>query len=118
MRDLLFVGCGGFIGAVARYGVSRALAGAALPFGTLLVNVVGSLAIGALWAWIEAGNGHESHRQFVAVGLLGALTTFSTFSLEVVLLMRDGSMGTAALVVALNVVLAVGAARLGMALVG
>ena len=65
------------------------------------MNVVGSFAIGALWAWIEAGNGpSESHRQFVAVGLLGALTTFSTFSLEVVLLMRDGSLGTAALVVA------------------
>lgn len=118
MRDLLFVGCGGFIGAVVRYGVSRALAGAALPLGTLAVNVVGSFAIGALWAWLEAGEGQEAHRHFVAVGLLGALTTFSTFSLEVVLLMRDGALGTAALVVALNVVLAVGAARLGMAAIG
>ncbi|MDG1490540.1 MAG: fluoride efflux transporter CrcB [Planctomycetota bacterium] len=118
MRDLLFVGCGGFIGAVARYGVSRALAGAALPLGTLLVNVAGSFAIGALWAWMEAGSGQETHRQFVAVGLLGALTTFSTFSLEAVLLMREGALGAAALVVVLNVVLALGAARLGMAVVG
>lgn len=116
MRELLIVGTGGFLGAIGRYGVSLAFAGSAFPYATLIVNVVGSFAIGLVAGWVESGTLEEAHRQFVAVGLLGALTTFSTFSLETLMLLRAGSYAMAGASVVLNVALALGAARIGLAL--
>ncbi len=121
MREFLLVGTGGFLGAIARYSVSLAFAGSGpplstLPVATLLVNVVGSFAIGTVAGWIETGSLEDAHRQFLAVGLLGALTTFSTFSLETLALLRVGSYGIAGLFILLNVALSLGAARLGLAL--
>jgi CrcB protein len=118
MREFLIVGTGGFIGAVFRYGVSLAFAGSGFPIATLVVNVVGSFAIGLMAGWVESGTLEEAHRQFLAIGLLGALTTFSTFSLETLDLLRAGSYGAAGASVLLNVVLALGAARIGLALAG
>ncbi|MEM9799675.1 MAG: fluoride efflux transporter CrcB [Planctomycetota bacterium] len=117
MRDLLLVGAGGFLGATLRYGVSLAFAGSSFPYGTLLVNIVGSLAIGLLAGWIATGVVQDVHREFFAIGLLGALTTFATFSYETVALVQRGDMGLAGLSVLLNVVLSIGAAFLGLRLV-
>ncbi|MFT6831092.1 MAG: CrcB protein [Planctomycetota bacterium] len=116
MRELLLVGAGGFVGAILRYLTALWLAGTTFPFATLLVNVVGSFCIGALAGAMEKGSWVEAHRHFIAVGLLGALTTFSTFSLETVALLRGGQHGAAALSILLNVALALGAARAGLAL--
>ena len=115
---VLLTGAGGFLGAMFRYGVSLAFAGSGFPIATLVVNVVGSFVIGLLAGWVETGALEEAHRQFLVIGLLGALTTFSTFSLETLYLLRAGSYVAAGASVALNVVLALGAARLGLAITG
>ena len=121
MRDALIVGAGGFIGAILRHSVARALAGvtvfgAAFPLATLLVNVVGSFAMGAGVGLVAAGHIPETHRHLWMTGLLGALTTFSTFSVETIGLLRGGQMLAALGSVFLNVVLALLAARAGLAI--
>jgi CrcB protein len=81
------VAAGGMIGAVLRYLVSVAavkLAGHGFPIGTLFVNVLGSFAMGVLVAAMALSwNASQEVRLFLAVGLLGSFTTFSTFSLDV-----------------------------------
>ena len=115
-RDLLLVGAGGFIGAALRYGLSLSLARFAFPMGTLLVNVIGSFALG--WLYAKAGQGEVdgSTRHFLGVGLLGAFTTFSTFSVETLALVEEGALGRAAMSVILNVGLGLWAAALGLVL--
>jgi CrcB protein len=93
------VATGGALGALARYQVGRLmmnLAGPdnAFPWGTLTVNIVGSLAMGALVGWLARGTtsdqAAESLRLLVGVGLLGGFTTFSAFSAELVTLVHRG----------------------------
>lgn len=84
---------GGAAGALARYGVGgwvHALTGAAFPWGTLTVNVVGCFALGLAMPLLQASLAAPETRAFVAVGLLGAFTTFSTFSFEAMTLVQDG----------------------------
>ena len=95
---------GGGAGAVLRYQFGRAMTGAlgpaavsAFPWATLAANVIGSLAMGLLAGWLAragAGNG-ETWRLVVGVGLLGGFTTFSAFSLELMLLIERGQAGSA-----------------------
>lgn len=103
----LVVGLGGFVGAVLRYAVSgwtHRLLGDAFPWGTLVVNGVGCFLLGALMALVEEGVSLEPEvRTFVAIGLLGSFTTFSTFGHETLELVREGSFGWAAGNVAANV---------------
>ena len=97
----LYVAFGGAIGAVGRYHLGRAVThlvgpGAAFPWPTLVANVLGSLAMGLIFGWLaHPGNpwagSHESIRLFVGVGLLGGFTTFSAFSLEMLLLIERGT---------------------------
>jgi CrcB protein len=111
LPSLLLVAAGGAIGSVLRYAVSLAgvaLLGAAFPWGTLAVNVLGSAAIGAL-----AGAGVEGQARLLLVpGLLGGFTTFSAFSLEAGFLW-ERSPPLAALYVALSVGLGIGACAAG-----
>lgn len=111
---------GGAIGAVARYGVSRAsvhMLGPNFPWGTLFANVFGSFVMGLLIVWLTK---HEPQnaalRAFLTVGLLGAFTTFSTFSLDVVTLYRDRTLEIAAGYLMASVVLAVGGLIAGLML--
>jgi CrcB protein len=109
--SLLFVAIGGAIGSVLRYGVSLAglaLFGAGFPWGTLAVNAIGSLVIGALAAAGLEGNA----RHLLIPGFLGGFTTFSAFSLEATLLW-DRSPPLAALYVALSVGLGLAACLAG-----
>jgi CrcB protein len=84
---------GGAIGSYLRYavsGLSYRLFDWTFPVGTLVVNSVGSFIIGFLWAVFEDGNLSASSRAFLFVGILGGFTTFSTYMLETLNLMRDG----------------------------
>ncbi len=112
MRDLLYVGIGGFFGAACRYLVSVWARGwtAQFPFGTLTVNVLGSLALGFGAAFLTK----EPLRLCAAVGFLGSFTTFSAFSYESMLLWENGRWAAFLLNAALNVVACLGAAGLGM----
>ena len=100
MRILAAIAVGGALGALFRYGISglmgRLFPGA-FPLGTLTVNVGGSFLIGWVWIWLERMSGAPNLRAFAVVGLLGAFTTFSTYSLEILLLGRMNDMRIAAL---------------------
>ena len=115
----LAVGAGGAIGAVARYGVgalSLRLLGPNFPWGTLTVNVVGSALMGLFIAWLVAKEPHSSAmRAFVATGVLGGFTTFSTFAIDAVTLYRDKSLTVAGVYVAASVILSIGGLVAGLA---
>jgi CrcB protein len=90
---LVVVGAGGALGAVLRYYVTdwvRHVAGAEMPWGTLVVNVLGSLAFGFLLVWLQSRASSAQAREFLAIGFLGSFTTFSTYSYETVALARAG----------------------------
>jgi fluoride exporter len=96
IRTLLIVGTGGFIGTVLRYLVqvyAEKLMNSTFPLGTFLVNIAGSFLIGVIYAFAEKGNLMNSEwRIFLAVGLCGGFTTFSTFAMDNLNLMKDNSL--------------------------
>ena len=119
MVPTLFVMAGGAIGAAMRYQLGRALfrvAGPGWPWGTLAANILGGLAMGLLVGWLalRAQAGGENLRLFAAVGLLGGFTTFSSFSLETMLMVERGEMMSALLYVMASVIGAVGALAIGL----
>lgn len=120
MTNVLLIGLGGFCGAIARYGAGLLLhrTGAAVPVATLAVNVVGCFAIGVLSELFEerADERTQMARRLVVVGFLGSFTTFSAFGYETDNLLRQRGVGPAAMNVALNVVLGLGAVVAGRAL--
>ena len=95
MQNLLLIGLGGFMGALLRYSVGGLIQNLSksmsFPYGTLFVNLLGCLLIGALSQVAETrGVISPEARSFIFVGLLGAFTTFSTFGNDSVSLFRDG----------------------------
>ncbi len=115
-----FVAIGGAIGASLRYFLfetTMTLLGRGFPYATLLVNVIGSFAMGALYASIQHEYIITPWRMFLGMGFLGALTTFSTFSLDTLLLMQQGDWFKAALNIILNVFVCILVAWVGMQLV-
>lgn len=115
---LMAIGTGGFAGAVTRFLISgwiQKTTGLFFPVGTLGVNVLGSFVIGFAVLYFESVvSPHQ--KALVITGLLGALTTFSTFSLETVTMLQGGLWGRAAANVTLNAVLCVLATMAGMVL--
>ena len=99
IKHLIFVAAGGALGAMMRFAVGNWVAGfwqGRIPIATLGVNIVGSFLIGVLYVLIaERGIIHPDWRSIAMVGMLGALTTFSTFSLETVHLLEQGLTGAA-----------------------
>jgi CrcB protein len=115
---LLAIGTGGFIGAILRFLISgwvQKLSPALFPVGTLSVNVLGSFIIGFAALYFEAVIAPHQ-KALVITGMLGALTTFSTFSLETVTMLQGGLWGRAAANVTLNAVLCILATIAGMML--
>ena len=93
--NILMVALGGAIGSIVRYlmqGAMGALMGKDFPYGTLLVNILGSGAMGLLIGWLARHTPANAGdiRLFCAVGLLGGFTTFSSFSLDAITLMEEG----------------------------
>ena len=121
MKLLVAIAAGGAIGALGRHYVNAlalTLFGVAFPWGTLTVNIVGSFLMGVfveLSALVWSPG--PVLRAMLTVGMLGAFTTFSAFSLETVLLYERGQLGLAALYVLLSMTLAVGGLFAGLALI-
>ena len=115
-----YIALGGAFGACSRYLVTElcvVLLGRGFPYGTLTVNVVGSFVMGLLIAAFESEIiAIEPWRQIIGLGFLGALTTFSTFSMDNVLLMQQGAFLKMGLNIMLNVILSISAAWLGFQL--
>lgn len=109
MKTLIFVAFGGAIGASLRYLVGLAVA---FPMGTLAVNVLGSLAIGFVWAGLLDKS--PGALPFVMTGILGGFTTFSTFSLDTMRLVQDGRLGAAGTYVLASVILSLLACFAGL----
>lgn len=116
-----FVALGGACGASLRFYISQLVLnwlGKGFPFATLMVNITGSFIMGLLYQLIE----HEIldiniHRTLIGIGFLGAFTTFSTFSLDSLLLIQQGDLLKAAINILLNVSLCIAAAAFGLYLV-
>ena len=118
MADIFILGLGGFLGAILRYwlsGLGQNLANTLnFPFGTLLVNLLGCLFIGLFSGLAEMrGLLDPQQRLFLLTGLLGALTTFSTFGLETLSLFEYGQSVAAILNILANVVLGLAFVLLG-----
>lgn len=120
MWPIIFVAAGGAIGACLRYGISSAIAqkwASNLPLGTLLVNVSGCLLVAYfLVKGIESGALSSEWKLFFVVGLGGAYTTFSTFSFETVVLLREGLYWMALCNVCANLFLCILASFVGVML--
>ncbi len=117
---VMYIALGGAIGAVGRYGVMVAVSSWTAfnaPVGTLSVNVLGSLILGAMievsaLAWSPS----PEIRAMVVIGILGAFTTFSAFSLDSVAMLTRGETGMALIYVAASVILSISAVWVGMAM--
>ncbi len=121
MTQILVIGLGGFLGAIARYTLSSLVQErfqGQFPVGTLAVNVLGCLAIGVLMTLVEERQmfGPDT-RLFLMIGLLGSLTTFSTFGYEAIEFLRDGQVVQSFAMVAAQVILGLGAVIVGRAAV-
>ena len=119
MQPFLLVFLGGGLGAVGRYVLGLCmtrLMGPGLPWGTLVVNVLGALAMGLLVGWLaHRGGVHQDRlRLLLAVGVLGGFTTFSSYSLEIVLMIERKAFGPAAAYALGSVLFSVGALMLGL----
>lgn len=117
MEKLLVVGVGGFLGAIARYGLSSFThrnVDTQFPTGTLVVNLVGCLIIGSLMALVERHQIFSPNmRLFLTIGLLGSFTTFSTLGYETFELIRGREFLTALMNAGANMILGLIAVALG-----
>lgn len=95
MKTVLLVGLGGFAGSILRYGMSRFIithTSGGFPWGTFVVNLLGCFFIGVLWGLAGRFEWFTSElRMLLIVGLCGGFTTFSTFSSESLMLLRNGN---------------------------
>lgn len=120
MINVLIVGAGGFIGAVARYSIivgSGKLIGPSFPWGVLTVNVLGSLLVGILAGIADSRQVFSNEtRLFLFIGMLGGFTTFSSVTNDTMVLLRNSNYGAALGNITLTLVLGLAAVAIGYAI--
>ena len=119
MNAYLLVGVGGALGSMARYGfgvLTGRVWGSSFPLGTMLINILGSLAMGLFIGYLARTTPawQADARLFVAVGIFGGFTTFSSFSLDTIFMIERGEIGQAGLYVAVSVLVGVAALYAGL----
>jgi len=120
MKIVLLVGLGSFIGGISRYLVTLFVQNKILstfPYGTMAVNIIGCFLIGTIYALSERGNWNPEWRIFLATGIMGGFTTFSSFSNETVSMLRDAEYWPAFTYVALSVIIGLAATFGGISLI-
>jgi CrcB protein len=121
MYPYLLVAIGGALGSVARYGsgvlVGRVWSGS-FPLGTMLINIAGSLAMGLFIGFVArtTPSWQADGRLFVAVGIFGGFTTFSSFSLDAIAMLERGDVAQAGLYIIVSVAVGIGALYGGLLL--
>lgn len=121
--NYLLVGLGGFLGSIARYAISRYMIeltnnGGKLPIATLIVNITGSFLIGMLITFFARGTTSNHYYYLLwVVGFCGGFTTFSTFSLEVIYMLKESLFTHAITYIITSVILSCGAAWIGINLI-
>ncbi|WP_191969995.1 fluoride efflux transporter CrcB [Methylobacterium planeticum] len=113
---LVFVGAG--LGGMARHGIGIAALrlGSSFPYATMGINILGSILMGLFAGWFALRGGPQALRLFIATGILGGFTTFSSYSLEAVLLLERGETGAALAYILGSVVLGLGGFFVGLLL--
>ena len=118
LADCLAIALGGAVGALLRHWITRLaiwIPGGSGPLGTIVANLLGCFTIGLLTGYVLAGgNFADRHQLAIRTGLLGSLTTFSTFALEAVHFGNDQRWGAVTLYIAANLVLGVAAVMFGL----
>jgi CrcB protein len=111
---IVFLGAG--LGGMARHGVGLAALrfGTAFPYGTMGINILGSILMGVLAGWYAMRSGSQPMRLFLATGVLGGFTTFSSYALEGILLLERGEMAAAIIYILGSVVLGLAGLLLGL----
>lgn len=116
--SFLYVGVGAFIGACARYGITKVcvlLFGSSFPLGTLLSNVIAAVLIGFIFrASLARWQLTDNHKLFLTTGMLGGLSTLSTLSMETVGMFKAGNLFTSGANIVLNMGLSICGVLLGM----
>lgn len=118
MNPYLLVGIGGALGAMARFGMQTVIGSTpnGFPVATLLVNIAGSVAMGVLVGVLAKTTPQYANeiRLFVAVGIFGGFTTFSSFSLDAITLIERGEIGLAAAYIVGSVLLSIAGLWMGL----
>ncbi len=118
IKNFLLVGLGGALGSMLRYALYLSVTVKHFPLGTFLVNIIGSCIIGMVLAFsLKDDYFLNNWKVFLATGICGGFTTFSSFSAENVALLQNGKYGMALLYITLSIVLGIAAAWLGFKLI-
>lgn len=120
MKIILAVGLGSFLGGISRYLITVFIQNKFLstfPFGTMFVNILGCFLIGTIYAMSDKGNVSPVWRMFLATGIMGGFTTFSSFSNETVSMLRDSEYFPAFSYVAISVVVGLAATFAGISVI-
>ncbi len=118
--EYIYVGIGGILGALSRYGLSKWVGQrwrGNFPLATFCINITGSFILGLLYVlFSRAGEGAFPLRNLTTTGFLGAYTTYSTFSFEIINLLEDGERASAALYFLASIVIGLLSAYAGISL--
>ena len=113
LKNFFFVGLGGGIGSMLRYGAALMIPSRYFLYSTLVVNILGSFFIGLIFALSTEGSLSNNWKLFLAMGICGGFTTFSAFSMENLLLVQNGKFIAAIFYIAISVVAGFSAAWMG-----